>query len=174
MPLKLLLLAVFSLIFIPGQVFARVTPEGTRQAKRAFFESSLSNINDPLKRQRIEQADQLLKDINLKICAGFDADIAKMAAILDEEKSRQGVTQTVGAYGRGDTPLDTAAYYINYAAEAVAYQKIQDYTPQIKEGSLKANFNFNLNTLVSDLKTVQEKILRAKTETKKALNYYEK
>lgn len=97
-----------------------------------------------------------------------------MAAILEEEKSRQHITSTTVAYGQGSTPLEEAEYYLNYAEEAVAYQKIQDYTPQIQSGNLSSGVQSSLNRLTSDLGVLQNKVLKAKLEINTALNYYEK
>lgn len=113
----------------------------------------------------------LLKDINHNICTNFDSDLNKMAAILDQEKTRQHITQTRVAYGMGDTPMDSAGYYLNYAAEAVAYQKVQDYTPK---SLTSESAQESLDNLISSLTTLSGKVLRAKTEIRKALDYYEK
>lgn len=154
-------------------VFARVTPEDIYQAKRAQFENNLLKVNNLGQKQQIIQADKTLVLINQQVCNRFDVDIARMSAILEEEKSRQNITQTIVAYGRGDTPLDSAAYYLNYAAEAVAYQKVQDYTPSLGQANPQNAVNISANNLKSDLKILQGKILRAKTEVKKVLDYYE-
>lgn len=163
------------LIFLfPIQVFARVTPNDIYKQKRAAYEANLSKITDPTKKQAVIKADQTLNEINQSVCIRFDADIAKLSAILEEVKAREGVIDTVVAYGRGDTPLDNAAYYLNYAAEAVAYQKIQDYTPQIGSNNFDKAVISSKNNLRANLITVQGKILKAKSEIKKALVYYEK
>lgn len=171
---KILLPLIFLGFFIPSAVFARITPEDIYQAKRAEYEKNLLTIEDPLKKQAIQNSDQLLKEINLQVCSRFDIDVAKMAAILEEEKARQHITATVVAYGQGDTPLDTAAYYVNFAAEAVAYQKIQDYTPQIQKNNLGKSVSISKANLKASLQTLQGKIIRAKKETQKAIDYYEK
>jgi hypothetical protein len=170
---KLLLIFSFFLL-ITTNIFARTSVNDLYQAKRIDFENSLSKITDQEKQQAVRQADQLLKETNLKVCDRFDVDVAKMAAILEEEKSRQGINKTVVAYGQGETPLDNAAYYVNFAAEAVAYQKIQDYTPQLNGNNPKTAVNLSTANLKSNLNTVQGKIIRAKQELKKALDYYEK
>lgn len=164
------LLTVSILFFInPITVFARVTPEDIYQTKRAEFERSLIKIEDPVQKQLVIEADQLLGEINQIVCDKFDINIARMSAILEEEKSRQNITDTVVAYGRGSTRLDSAAYYLNYAAEALAYQRIQDYTPSIGQKSIKSSVSSSSNKLKSDLKILQGKILRAKTEMKKVV-----
>ena len=157
----------------PSMVFARVTPNDLYQARRDRFENSLQKINDQETKQKIIQFDQKLNEVNQTVCNKFDLDIAKLSAILEEEKVRQKTTQTVVAYGRGETPLDNAAYYLNYAAEAVAYQKSQDYTPQLGANP-KPALSISLANLKSDLRVAQNKILKAKAELKKAIDYYEK
>jgi len=168
----LIIFLILSFLIYPGEAFARVTPNDIYQAKRAAFTQSLAKISNPANKQAVEQADKLLNSINQKVCLGFDVETSRLAAILEEEKSRQNINKTIVAYGQGDTPMDQAAYYLNYAVEAVAYQKVQDYTPQIG-GNLKLGLNSSVNNLKSDLKTTQGKILRAKLEIKKALDYYE-
>lgn len=153
---------------------ARITPEDIYQQTRANFENNLLKIQDQQKKQLVITADQQLKDINQAVCARFQLDLDKMAAIMEELKSRQNVTKTIVAYGQGDTPLDTSAYYLNYAAEALAYQKIQDYTPSITGTNLAGAITNSSNNLRSSLITLQNKILRAKQEIKKAVEYYEK
>ncbi len=162
-----------SLIF-PSITIARITPEDIYQQNQANFNSNLSKIQDPNKKQTMITANQVLKDTNQTVCFRFQTDIDKIAAILDELKIRQNITNTLVAYGRGNTPLDTAAYYVNYAAEAVAYQKIQDYTPNISGGNLARSVNSNSKNLRSNLEILQSKILKAKTEVRKAIIYYEK
>lgn len=177
MNLKIYLVGLTILIFLsltPIIVLARVTPNDIYQQTRADFEANLNKVSDPNQKQQIIQADQDLNQINQTVCQRFDIDIAKMAAILEEEKSRQNITSNVVAFGMGNTPMDSAEYYLNYAQEAVAYQKIQDYTPQIGSGNYKQALTNSMNNLQSSLETVQGKILRAKTEVKKALDYYEK
>ncbi len=110
------------------------------------------------------QAETSIDTINQKVLQRFDGDINNLSAILEELKTRQHVTKTVVAYGRGETPLDSAAYYLNFAAEASAYQKVQTYSSnQTGRSQLK-----------SDLITLASKILRAKSEIKQALIFYEK
>lgn len=169
-----LLLPFFLLaLVLPATALARVTPDDIYQSKRTAFEASLTKISDPVKREAIRQADGMLNQVNQTVSGRFDVDLAKLSAILEEEKSRQKVTKTVVAYGRGSTPLDAAAYYLNYAEEAVAYQKSRDYTPQIYGNNLSGAVAASINNLQADLQTLQGKVLRAKTEIKKAVDFYE-
>lgn len=174
--LHIFMLGLLGLIvlFTPSFASARITPNDLYLQKRANFETNLSKISDPNKKQRVLQSDQILKDINQTVCARFQIDIDKLSAILEEEKLRQDVTNTVVAYGQGNTPLDSAAYYVNYAAEALAYQKSQDYTPNISGGNFANAINVSSNNLKSSLNVLQKQILKAKAEVKKTLNYYEK
>lgn len=166
----LILIAVF--LTYPFLAFGRVTPNNLYAEKRAVFESQLNKIKDPLKKEKVKQADEMLYQINQSVCIRFDADLDKLSIILEEIKKRSHVTETVVAFGQGDTPLDSAAYWLNYAAEANAYQKIQDYTPQnISESSLSSPFVSAKSRLSSDLNVLQGKIIRAKNEIRKALNY---
>lgn len=169
----LLLFVICHLSFvIPA--YARTTPDDIYKQTRANFETNLAKISDPAKRQLVTQADWELKNINQAVCDRFESDLDKMAAILDEEKSRQAVTKTVVAYGQGSTPLDSAAYSLNYAAEALAYQRSQDYTPNINSTNLTGAINNSSANLKSNLQILRTKILNAKAEIKKAVNYYEK
>lgn len=163
-------LLIILTLLVPINVLARVTPNDLYQAKRTAFENHLSKISNPGKKQAVMEADQLLNTINQQVTFRFDADIAHLSAILEEEKSRQGRIETVVAYGQGDTQLDTAAYYLNFAAEAVAYQKIQDYTPQIAQGSLDNAVRISQNNLKGNLQTVAGKLFRAKLEISKAIH----
>lgn len=162
------------LLLLPQTVYARVTPNDIYQQKRAAFEAQLNKISDAGKRDNVKQADQLLYDINQRVCAKFDEDLNKLSVILEELKRRNGVTETVVAFGQGDTQLDSAAYWLNYAAEAVAYQKIQDYTPTLNLSNLSGSFTIEINSLKGDLGVLKNKILRAKSEVKKAINQYDK
>lgn len=175
MSLKIILfmLGVFMML-LPLTVFARVTPNDIYQQRQESYQSALAKISDPHKKQLVVKAGSDLKEANRIACARFDVDINKMAAILDEEKRRQDITKTVVAYGQGNTPLDSAAYELNYAEEAVAYQKAQDYTPNISNGNLAAAVQVSDNELKADLNMLRGKMLTAKLELNRALNYYEK
>ncbi|MFI5205364.1 MAG: hypothetical protein ACHQVK_00320, partial [Candidatus Paceibacterales bacterium] len=76
------------LLFFPLTAFARTDPNDVYQANRAQFESSLNKISDPRKKELVVKSNQMLQALNLSECQKFDNDINKMAAILDEEKSR--------------------------------------------------------------------------------------
>ncbi len=166
---KVIFFAGFIIIFWPSIAFARITPEDIYQEKRAAFEDQLNKILDPLKKEKIRQADSLLNKVNQEVCSRFDEDIAKITAILEEVKRREGVTETVVAFGQGDTSLDNAAYWVNYAQEAIAYQKIQDYTPQVVQSNLSAGIKNSQSNLRSNLTALQQKIIKAKNEVKRAL-----
>lgn len=90
-----------------------------------------------------------LDQVNQKVCDRFQVDINRLGAIMDEYRSRQGITQTRVAYGQVDTPVEQADYWVNYAAEALAYQRAQKY-------SSVANLRSSLGVLAG-------KILKAKT-----------
>lgn len=166
------LITCYSLFAIPA--FARITPDDIYKQTRTDFENNLARISNQAKKQLIIQADWELKNTNQAVCDRFEMDLDKMAAVLDEEKSRQGITNTVVAYGQGSTPLDSAAYSLNYAAEALAYQRSQDYTPNISGTNLAGVINNSSANLKSNLQILRTKILNAKTEVKKAINAYEK
>ena len=97
-----------------------------------------------------------LDNVNQKVTARFDLDIARLAAIMEEFKKRQGVIETRVAYGEVDTKIEKADYWVNFAAEAIAYQKIQKYSAQPR--------------LKSDLGVLKNKILKAKNEVSKVIN----
>lgn len=149
----------FLVLNLSSEAIARVTP----------LESQLNKISDPVKKEKVIKADKMLNEINQKLCQRFDEDIAKITAILEEIKRREGVTETVIAYGQSDTQLEMAAYWVNYAAEAVAFQKIQDYTPQITESNEAGAISISSSNLRSSLNTLQQKIIRAKNEVRKAI-----
>lgn len=166
----LLFLLVF--IFIPTTIFARYTPEDTHQEKRNVFESSLSKIQDISKKEKVKSADKILIVINQTACDRFEEDVNKLAAIMDELRNRQNVTETRVAFGGVDTPIEQADYWVNFAAEAIAYQRIQDYTPIIdSETGLPGAITSSMNSLKGDLLSLSNKVIRAKTQVKKALNY---
>lgn len=168
------IILIFLLFLLPATVYARVTPNDIYQQKRAAFEAQLNKISDPSKKDKVTQADQMLYDINQKVCTRFDQDLTNLSAILEELKRRNHVTETVVAFGQGDTQIDTAAYWLNYAAEAVAYQKIQDYTPTLNLSNLAGSITNSTNELKGDLGMLKGKILRAKSEVKKAIEAYDK
>ena len=94
--------------------------------------------------------------VNQKICDRFEEDLNKLAAIMDEVRARKGITETRVAFGGVDTQIESADYQITYAAEALAYQRTKKYS---SKGELKYS-----------LEILKGKVLRAKTEVKKALN----
>lgn len=80
-----------------------------------------------------------------------------MAAIMEEVRSRKGIVETRVAFGGVDTPIESADYWITYSAEALAFQRVQKY-------SSKSDLRYSLETL-------KNKILRAKGEVGKVLDY---
>lgn len=96
-----------------------------------------------------------LGDVNQKVCDRFEEDLARMSAIMEEFRRRKGITETRVAFGGYDTPIKQADYYVTFAAEAVAYQRVKQYSsPQ---------------RLRADLEVLKGKLLKAKTEVGKAL-----
>lgn len=93
--------------------------------------------------------------VNQKVTSRFEGDLVKMAAIMEELRRRKGITETRVAFGGIDTPIKAADYQITYAAEAIAFQKAQKF-------SSKENLKYSLQVLTN-------KILKAKSEVKKAL-----
>ncbi len=97
-----------------------------------------------------------LDDVNQKVCFRFEEDLNKMAAIMEELRRREGITETRVAFGGVDTPIKSADYWITYAAEAVAFQKAKQFSSK--------------NPLRSNLEVLKNKVLRAKNEVGKALD----
>lgn len=98
-----------------------------------------------------------LDQVNQKVCLRFEEDLLKMAAIMEELRRRKGITETRVAFGGVDTPIKSADYWITFAHEALAFQKAKKFSSK--------------NNLRYSLEGVAGKILRAKNEVKKALNY---
>lgn len=97
-----------------------------------------------------------LNDINQKVCSRFEGDMVKLAAIMEELRRRNGITETRVAFGGVDTQIKSADYQVTYAAEALAFQRAQKYSSK--------------NQLRNSLEVLKNKILRAKNEVGKALN----
>lgn len=97
-----------------------------------------------------------LSVVNQKVCFRFEEDMNKLAAIMEEVRDRNGITETRVAFGGSDTPIKSADYWINYAAEAIAFQKAQKYTSQ--------------NQLKSSLEILKGKALKAKSAVGKAID----
>ena len=97
-----------------------------------------------------------LDAINQKVCNRFEEDLNKLAAIMEEVRARKGITETRVAFGGVDTPIKSADYWITYGAEALAYQRAQEYS--------------SANSLRSSLRVLAGKIIRAKEEVRKVLN----
>ncbi len=97
-----------------------------------------------------------LDQINQKVCNRFEADTARLAAIMDELRDRKGITETRVAFGGSDTPIKQADYWVNFAAEAIAFQRAQNYS---SAGALR-----------SSLQVLAGKILKAKNAVGKALD----
>lgn len=97
-----------------------------------------------------------LSDINRKVCTRFEEDVSRLAAIMEEVRRRQGITETRVAFGGIDDQIKSADYWITYAAEAIAYQRAQKFS--------------SVSGLKSSLEVLRGKVLRAKTEVGKALD----
>ena len=97
-----------------------------------------------------------LDEINQKVCNRFEEDTARLAGVMEELRRRKGITETRVAFGNVDTKIETADYWITYAAEAIAFQRS-------KKSDSKATLKAQLNTLAG-------KVIRAKNEVRKALN----
>ena len=97
-----------------------------------------------------------LDQVNQRVCNRFEEDLNKMAAIMEELRARKGITETRVAFGGYDTQIKKADYFVTFAAEAVAYQRIQKYSSQ--------------QNLRNSLAVLKGKLLRAKTEVGKALD----
>lgn len=169
---RILILILFVAIFLPATVFARVSVNDVYQEKRQAWEQQITKLS-PANQDKVKKADELLKQINLSVCARFDADIAILTAIDAQIRERRGMDSvpTQVAYGSGNTPLENAEYWLNYAQEAVAYQKIADYTTNINgDSSVDGAINSEKASLKSDLGVLANKIFRAKSEIAKILN----
>ncbi|MBI2599501.1 hypothetical protein HYW43_01105 [Candidatus Daviesbacteria bacterium] len=59
-----------------------------------------------------------LDQVNQKVCDRFEQDVLKLAAIMEEVRSREGISETRVAFGGVDTPIENADYWVTYAAEA--------------------------------------------------------
>lgn len=94
--------------------------------------------------------------VNQKVCDRFEEDTAKLAAIMEEYRNRNGIKETRVAFGGIDTKVKSADYWITYAAEAIAYQRAQ------KPGSVSG--------LKSSLQVLAGKVLKAKGEVRKAID----
>lgn len=97
-----------------------------------------------------------LDTINQKVCDRFETDVYRLSAIMDEAKDRLGIKETRVAFGGVDTPIKSADYWVTYAAEAVAYQRVQRYS---SKGELRAS-----------LGVLKNKILKAKNMVKVVLD----
>lgn len=165
------LILITALFLFTSPVHARVSVNDQYQAKRDAYQQSLAKLS-PENQDLVKKADKVLVETNQKVLVRFDEDIAKMTAVLEEYKARQGLsgTETTVAYGQGDSQLDNAAYWLNYAAEAVAYQKIQDYTPNISgDASVNGAIKAQIADLRADLIGLKGKILKAKGELQKII-----
>ena len=98
---------------------------------------------------------QTLDQINQKVSQRFEEDVTKMAAIMEELRDRKGIKETRVAFGGIDDQIKSADYWITYAAEAIAFQRAQKYSSKDK--------------LRVSLEVLKGKILRAKTQVRKAL-----
>lgn len=96
-----------------------------------------------------------LDQVNQKVCTRFEEDVSRLAAIMEEVRNRKGIKETRVAFGNVDTQIETADYWITYAAEAIAFQRAQKYS--------------TTKQLRSSLEVLRGKVLRAKAEAGKAL-----
>ena len=98
---------------------------------------------------------EVLDSINQKVCNRFEEDVVRLAAIMEEVRNRRGILETRVAFGGIDSPIKSADYWVTYAAEAIAYQRIQKYSSK--------------EQLRSSLEVLKGKVLRSKNEVGKAL-----
>ncbi len=96
----------------------------------------------------IAHAASSLDAINQRVCDRLENDTSRLAAIMTEFKARQGITETRVAYGGSDTPIKQADYWVNYAAEAIAYERAQKFS--------------GAASLRSNLQVLAGKVLKAK------------
>ena len=97
-----------------------------------------------------------LDQINQKVCDRFEEDLSRLAAIMEEVRRREGITETRVAFGGVDTAIESADYQITYAAEAIAYQRYKK--PE------------SISGLKSSLGVLKNKLLQAKTAVGKAIH----
>lgn len=97
-----------------------------------------------------------LDDISQKVCDRFEGDVVKLAAIMEELRRRKGIIETRVAFGGVDTQIKSADYWVTYTAEALAFQRAQKYSSK--------------SALRSSLEVLKNKILKAKSEVKRALD----
>ncbi len=76
---------------------------------------------------------------------------------MEELRRRNGIIETRVAFGGIDSQIKSADYWVTYAAEALAYQRAQKYSSK--------------SELRNSLEVLKNKILKAKGEVGKALNY---
>lgn len=105
--------------------------------------------------------EEILDKIQKKVTLRFEQDLNKLSAIMEELKRRKGIEgqKTLVAFGIPQNPIESADYWITFAHEALAFQKAQKFSSK--------------NNLRYSLKEVAGKIIRAKNEVRKALNYEE-
>lgn len=96
-----------------------------------------------------------LDSINQKVCDRFEEDVSRLAAIMEEVRRREGITETRVAFGGSDTPIKNADYWVTNVAEAIAFQRNQK-SPSVFQ-------------LKSSLLGLRNKVLNAKTQVGKAL-----
>ena len=101
-------------------------------------------------------SNEVLDNINQKVCNRFEEDTAKLAGIMEELRRRKGIEETRVAFGGIDDAIKSADYQITFAAEAIAYQRAQKVSSS--------------SQLKGSLQTLRSKVLKAKTEVTKALN----
>ena len=172
-PARILRSLLRSSSFFQMPVFARTTPNDTYQAKREMFYLSLDFIKDSSKKDTVIQVDKQLVETNQQISLRFEEDVNKLAAIMQEIKARMKIEDqpTVVAFGTAANQIEAADYSVNFAAEAVAFQKIQDYTPVITtESNLSGPISSSVNRMKADFSVLRGKVLRAKSEVSKVLS----
>lgn len=96
-----------------------------------------------------------MDSINQKVCNRLEEDVVRLAAIMEEVRDRKGIKETRVAFGGIDDQIKSADYWVTYASEAVAYQRVQKFLGK--------------QQLRSSLEVLKNKILKAKTEVRKAL-----
>lgn len=151
--LIILFLALISIVFISTPVLARVTPEDIVNERKAEYNSRVKNYSSSNKK-RLEEFNKKIHELNWKVCAELEENMARQGQILDEYQERNGGVETES--------MKNSRYWITYAHEAVAYQAAKVYVYNLTgETNVNKDILSAINQMNAEIVTLKGKVTKS-------------
>lgn len=148
-----IILILLGIMFFPGNVFARVTPEDIVKAQRRAYDAKIKNYSLD-HRQKLENLQDRIALLNKVKTDQLGRAMEVQALILDEYERRVG--------GKDTEDIKKARYWVTYAHEAVAYQAAKIYIFGLSnEKNIKNDTISTINLFQSDLNSTRLKVVNS-------------